>query len=471
MNPNGYDSAKIDGKRKIAPPERKGEVGIFPLRDRSFVTAQSRKAYRNNSAVFSLCNTIINSVVGTSGGKCYGAETVEFAKWAKSCDFWDGGNLNDLLRHALFEMLCGSGDCVLIFDNGIIKGSGKAVLIDGDCIANIPADDLAREYGANAVQENGLVFGEWGEIIGLTCSPAYRGEETIPHGRYIALHTGKDKFRLVRNSSRTNEGRGVSVLAHCANLIEDISETEAAEVMAAKLNSCLGLVVTDTTPELPNGLRDWDDGKCPENAEDAEAQAIANQLRENAALRAYNEQLAAGNSAIIKLNNGRKVESFSSERPNLNVAEFIGIEKDEVAACFSVGRSIRTFTPSGSYTAYRGELLLARMGFDRWRKILEREILDFLADCVMPNNNGVSWLWDNYREVDEEKRQRAIAQAFANGLTTLQEQLGDSWREVVQQRAKEKAFCESLGIGYDGAIINGGEAEPLENVPRGTDKE
>ena len=81
----------------------------------------ARNAVRNNSTFNTILNQFNFNSVGSEGGKVvitfadkdYSKEVrEEFASWTRQCDFYDGLNLNTILKIILKTQLIG-GDCVL----------------------------------------------------------------------------------------------------------------------------------------------------------------------------------------------------------------------------------------------------------------------------------------------------------------------------------------------------------------------
>lgn len=97
------------------------------------------------------------NVVGTEGGKLVipsnPSVVRSFARWARSCDFFDNEiTLNECLKTALVTKLL-NGDEVVLFDDFTGgKGSGRLITFEADEIGNASEDAIIRHYGRGAKQ-------------------------------------------------------------------------------------------------------------------------------------------------------------------------------------------------------------------------------------------------------------------------------------------------------------------------------
>lgn len=67
------------------------------------------------------------------------------------------------------------GDCVILFDDGLVEDSAKLLVYESDEIGNVPDEVLRAKYGDNAVQSLGKVYSPNSRWIGTIVSRACRG--------------------------------------------------------------------------------------------------------------------------------------------------------------------------------------------------------------------------------------------------------------------------------------------------------
>ena len=116
----------------------------------------ARNATRNSPTFNGMLKQFDLNVVGVSGGKAVfdfrdagqAAKVREaFARWTRDIDFFDGLNLNTVLKIILKTYILG-GDMVLVFDDGLIEDSGKLLIYEPDEIGNTTEEAVKARFGA-----------------------------------------------------------------------------------------------------------------------------------------------------------------------------------------------------------------------------------------------------------------------------------------------------------------------------------
>lgn len=487
---SGYDAATHSIKRESVPVEKTGEDGILRAKGRSILVAAQRDAFRNTTFAPATALQLQIGVVGNEGGKLtfttadktFNAEAGrEFRRWSRNFNFTDGSSLNETLQLLLIQLTHNGGDFIAVFDDGCLTGgygSGKVRIFEADEIKNITDEEFARIYGKGFTQSNGIVYDSFGRICGAFVSTVARGAEVFAAGQFINLRLdtpadfSSSNWVFVANRWRPNQGRGISTATHVTNLLQDIAETQSSEIQAAKLNSGLGLVITDgadsstAEADVAKGWEDPTDASGVDLSPQALAEYEAAQAAENAALRKAADNLKAGSSAILKLDGSKKIDSFSTERPNLNTVQFIRDQRNEAGTVYGLPSTYTTLEPAGSYTAFRGSMVLAERAFARLRKKLERDFLDWCAIRFVrwygfkaPDGYefDLFWRWPAMPEVDEGAAQKAIEKAIQNGTESLTSLLGpERVAKVIEQQGEEKKAFEEAGLVYPASkSVNG----------------
>lgn len=485
----GYDAVEKRTKGRAAVNiETKNENEILNASKRIKLIATQRDGFRNTTFSPATALQLQVNVVGNEGGKLTlvtdDAEWNErtgraFRKWSRHCGFTDGMSLNEMLQLNLIQLTHNGGDFIAVFDDGCLTGghgTGKIRIFESDEIKPVADGEFYRIYGRETTnyQQNGLVYDHYGRLVGAFVSSFARGQSTFGAGEYIHLRLNTpaefddSNWILVANRWRVNQGRGVSTSTHITNLLQDLADTQGSEVQAAKVNSSFGVVISqkDEMDDFQSS-RGFDDTTGLTAEEKAEISAIESEA-ENKALRTAADKLVAGQSAIVKLAAGKTMESFKTDRPNLNTVEFIKLQRNEAGTVYGMGPSYTTLTPAGSYTAFRGEMVMAEKAFARLRKTLERGFLDWVAtrfivwngDIMEGFDDCLAWMWPKMAEVDEGSYQNALEKKFALGGVTCMEEYGPNWEKRAEQQAVEKAKYESLGLVYpasrtaNGSVMN-----------------
>ena len=472
----GYDAVNKRGEGRAAVGvERDNEDAILPSRKRMQLVATQRDAFRNTTFTPATALQLQINVVGTDGGRVSFTTADEgfnsaagsaFRKWAKRCNFTDGTPLNEMLQILLVQLTHNGGDFIAVFDDGCLtggRGSGKVRIFESDEIKNVTDAEFASIFGKDTrkTQQNGIVYDEFGRIIGAFVSSHGRNDEEFKAGDYLHLKLdtpgdfADSCWILVANRWRVNQGRGVSTATHVTNLLQDLADTQGSEVQAAKLNAGLGIVVTDEMQqaEQPDISHGWDDGDDVGEVSTDTANELAEiDAAENAALKKASSQLRAGQSAILKLANGKKVDSFKTERPNLDTVRFITDQRIEAGTVFGLPSCFTTLKPEGTYTSARAAMVMAERAFQRLRKMLERSFLDWIATrfCVwagfaLPEDfdSCIRWRWPEMLEVDEGAYQTALQKEYVNAVRNLDPLTEDYF---IAERARQTEKFHAAGL-------------------------
>ena len=189
--------------------------------------------------------------IGNEGGKAviafedkdFGNEIREsFASWTRSADFFDGLNLNTLLKLILKTEIIG-GDLVLVFDDGLVEDSGKILLYEPDEIGDTTEAALKGHYGAGAYQRLGRVYTRYSQFQGVIVSRSQRGAETFEPSKSYFLKRDPngsvldDLWLMPRNVFRVAQGRGVTPTTSSLATIIDLGDYVGFEIAAAKKNA------------------------------------------------------------------------------------------------------------------------------------------------------------------------------------------------------------------------------------------
>ena len=465
-----------ESQRERGITERTGEDGILDSYARGRLIDLTRNAVRNSSTMAAILRTMDLQVVGTKGGKAIfsfdDAHAVasrallsRFAEWTRNADFFDGLGFNQLLKILLKTALIG-GDCVLLFDDGLIEDSGRLVLFESDEIGDTTPEAIAANYGKGAVQSQGKVYSPNGRWIGTVVSRACRGEAIFDPAKCYFLRRAPDAGKLdglwlqPSNVWRIAQGRGVTPASPAIGTILDLEDLCGYEIAAAKKNAqTFSWITSDReeqeAPQAPSAFGGTDIAGMTDE-----------QIEEMAAMEAEPaEQVVSLNHArsagvvTEALPPGYRAEAIDTKHPNDRLQDFVRWLAGRSSAVFGLSEQFATLMPTGS--DFRAQQLLTQPAFAEAQKWLE-SICDWvlyrfvqrelrrgeLSENDLPANwlRHVSWSWPSLDELDENTHQNAFGSKLKNLTGTLREELGTDWRDKLDQYKAELEYCRQNGI-------------------------
>lgn len=444
-----------------------------------------------------------------------------FGRWARRCEWTYGESLNDILSNVV-RCLDLTGDCILIHDAPAMAGaldaaspdapeaaplvnSGKLRVVESDEIVSCSDEaHLATVYGVADPslirQSHGLVYDDIGRLIGAVVSPRSRGKDSAPPADCIFLHRDPDaplhdcSWIIIRASWRPNQGRGISPLAPSSGSLSNIDTiitSETASVRAAAQTVAVvkydraalaadaipaayqvqPIPAVDPAASVAVTAGNPADPLAPFAGDPAEAEEPRiRQIVEPAPPHAANVDLdvseieRAKGTRHLALPSGVEYQEFSSSHPNLDISAFCRHLAADAAHLLGMGDQYATLTPQGSYSAYRGSVVMARPAFRRLQKILERQLLDWIGVRVLANAaasgdlplpaglslfdlaDALEWKWPKPLEANAVDAENATRLALQNGTATYRDILGPDWESIIAQRGLERRKLAEHGL-------------------------
>lgn len=464
-------------QRERGIAERTGEDGILDVYARGRLLDLTRNAARNSSTMAAILRTFDLQVVGVKGGKAIfafdddHAETSRallerFASWTRNADFFDGLAFNQLLKIILKSALVG-GDCVLVYDDGLIEDSGRLVLFESDEIGDTTDEAIRAHYGRGAVQSQGKVYSQNGRWIGTVVSRACRGEAIFDPEKCYFLRRNPDEGKLdslwlqPSNVWRPAQGRGVTPASPAIGTILDLEDLCSFELAAAKKNAqTFSWITSDREEEeAPQAPSAFGPGADIGAMTDAEIEALAAEEAQPAEQIVSLHHARSAGVVVENLPPGYKPELVDTKHPNDRLQDFVRWLAGRSSAVFGLSEQFATLQPTGS--DFRAQQLLTAPAFNEAQKWLEgicdwtlyrfvrREIRrGELNESDLPKNwlRHVSWSWPTLDELDENSHQNAFGSKLRNLTGTLREELGTDWKERLVQYKSELEFCRANGI-------------------------
>jgi lambda family phage portal protein len=332
--------------------------------DRSRIVARSRDNVRNVPIATGLIKRICDHAIGDKGLSLHAQVDKEVLGWepeqaivwqkqaesiwkyfseSKESDYKREQNIAEKTYLTLKSELEG-GDCFTLFTN--IKRTGfdfdlKLQSVEGEYVSN-------KDYIGNS---STLVEGVEKSIKGVPLRywfskfhPGdrlnYSGNKWVP--REIYDSRGRRNILHHTDPIRFGQTRGIPVLGPVTGKLLQIGRLSNAELMASVINSYYTLIVQ---------------GKVADTV-----QVKKSPNESNSAL-STDDKLTLGPGTIARVRPNTQIDSFDPKRPNLDFLPFFESMVAEIGAAVGVPKSLILMTFDKSYSASRGEVLLAWVYF------------------------------------------------------------------------------------------------------------
>lgn len=232
----------VDGISQLmiepSTPEVRTEDQILDPTRRARLLDLTRNLVRNSSLFNTIIGQLSTNVVSTCGGKVVLSLPNEQAnkdlrKWffsyTRNVDFYTGDNLNRMLKRVLREYVIG-GDCVLLFDDGLVEDSGKVMVFESNEIVNVSPSVVEQHYGKGSWISQGKVYSKNGRHIGTVVSKSQKNLpcSVVDPSKCYFLKKDPNGNPLesywFQFSSNWREGRGVSQAASAIATIHQLED-------------------------------------------------------------------------------------------------------------------------------------------------------------------------------------------------------------------------------------------------------
>ncbi len=290
-----------------------------------------------------------------------------------------------------------------------------------------PGDQLYRVLSADQSQ--------WERVPAFT-----------PWGRRRVIH--------LFDKERSGQNRGKSIFTAVMKEFKIAGEYLGAELHAAVANAMIAAFLeSDLDPQSVAELFGVDD---------KEATSYWKQVSE----KFHRKKMESG--IIQSLPLGTKMSSYNPDRPNTAFDSFMESVMRHIAAGVNIPYEllIKDFSKT-NYSSARAALLEAWRFFQSKRRWLQDHWLNPIYECWLeeavnlerveapdyyPNRYAYlrnRWVFSGRGWVDPQREINAVVLRTKHGISTLQDECaeqGKDWEEVLEQRAREKAKLEELGL-------------------------
>lgn len=443
----------------------------------------TRNLIRNSSLFNTILGQLTTNVVSSCGGKVilnFQNEQLNrnlkkyFSDFTRNSDYYNGTTFNHLLKNILREVIVG-GDCVLLFDDGCIEGSGKILLFESDEIVNTTPAVIEEHYGKGAYQSLGKVYSPSGRHIGTVVSRSQRGCDIADADKCYFLHRDPNGNPLesywFQPANQWRKGRAVSQAASAVSTIHQLEDLVTSELLAARRNSQIFCWLTSKSKDAEELPSTFDTDTDFDSMTDEDIEKAVNEEAEQTQTISF--QRARENSVVYEaLPEDYDARQLDTKHPNPSVETMVNWLAGRAAATLGLSRVFVTGSPEDSN--FRANQLMTQGAIIEFQKELE-QICDWAFYQVVKFNNivieeenfmtKVSWQWKGIDSLDPVTNENANEMKLRNMTSNYQEILGNDWKEKLLQTASEIKWLKENNLPVPQYFLkSGGEATGSEEV-------
>ncbi len=331
--------------------------------DRERIIARDRDLVRNVPVASAIIKRTCDHAIGDRGLALHSQIDREYlgfsedkaADWQKQAEYiwrlFSESEESDLERqnnlaektYLTLKSELEGGDCFTLFTNKSRPGSNfnlKLQTVEGEYVST----PNGIKQSKNIVE--GVEKAPDGSPLNYHFSAFHPGDRSRVGNKWEArkIFDSRGRRNILHHYDKIRPGqtRGIPVLGPATGKLLQLGRASDAELMATVLNSYYAMVVqgpvadTVMTKKSPNETNT----------------SISD-----------DDNLTMGSGLIVRVQPGSKIEGFDPKRPNLNFWEYFKSIVSEIGACVGVPRSLILMEYDKSYSASRGEVLLAWVYF------------------------------------------------------------------------------------------------------------
>ena len=241
------------------------------------------------------------------------------------------------------------GDCVLLFDDGLIEDSGKILLFESNEIVDVSPSEVEKHYGKGAWCSQGKVYSPNGRHIGTIVSKSQKncaiaGIAVDPTKCYYLKKDPNgnplDNYWF-HFSSNWREGRGVSQAASAISTIHQLEDLVQSELLASRRNSQIFCWLTQSEQQEEYIPSPFDNDKNPEDMTDDEVEEYVKEKEKEEKVISFNH--ARENSIVYEaLPEGFDAKQLQMTHPNQNVQTMVDWLANRCAASMGLSKVFAT---------------------------------------------------------------------------------------------------------------------------------
>ncbi|MBZ0217792.1 MAG: phage portal protein [Fimbriimonadaceae bacterium] len=395
------------------------------------------------------------------------AQTVEslFNLWAENAHEFDYSGRQNFaqFQRAALRSYFGTGEALAIHPTRKSRGgmfASKSQLLD---IARLDWSSADHNEAQGIYYSGGRAAG----VVVKDRDPASLIDDWDSKKIPFRSRSGKPLASLTFDHVTPQQRRGVTPLLPVLRLIKQLDALTGASLATAQLYTLFAIAITSgaTTDEVTQALSN----------DDSDTTMLANYaINRSAWYKGQGDMLAgsgvAGHPPVTHLLPGESMDLKNIPEGASNLAEFARLLKLEITRALGVPYSLTgdyagsTYSSTRMETAVNWPLVLHRrrnvigpLVNDVFQSALEEFVIRGLVQLpggleqfyAMRPAFRAEWRGPSMPQADENKSANAAKTRLAIGTTSLAKECaanGDDWQEVLEQRAREKAHAEKLGL-------------------------
>lgn len=282
---------------------------------------------------------------------------------------------------------------------------------------------------------------------------------------YVPRETSWGRPLVIHDFERKRDGqhRGLSDLVAVVKTMKMADRYQGAELQTAVLNALLAAFI-----ESP-----FDHEFLMEMLGDGEGERAFEKYQGKRSSFHDKRGISVGGVKIPALFPGEKIGFFNPTRPSAQMEAFMGTMLRNFAACRPT-HTAETVTLDYSrvnYSSARAAMLVAarsilrerlsfgvRFGMPVYHAVIEEAVMSGMVELppgapdfhdALGAYLACDWMGPAMGWVDPVKEAQAAGIRIDGGLSTLQQECADQgkdWRDVMEQRARERAYAVKLGL-------------------------
>lgn len=421
-NSTGYSTTRAQLYAPIAQDQRRD---LTP-RDRVEMMRRIRWGDRNSGMVRQILGDLVQYTIGDGirpQSHCKNAKLYEdyFHEWSRKCDITNRFSFAQV-QSILLRSAARDGDAFAAKVRNAANDP-RLQLVEAHRVGN-PLPPEKEPVGMH----DGMLFGDYGELIAFNI---YRSNGT---SRQILATS----MMQIVDMEYASGARGVPILQHSWNDIQDEMEILALEKIGVKASSDISLVINKKEGVI-------DDNMATE-------------------LGAYAPSAQLGNLAtqmggkILALDVGEDIKSLQSNRPSPTFTGFLKAIQQDISRGV-LPYSFVTDSSGNSGPGLRLDIAKADRTFQKWQNLIIEQLCiptwgyiigDAIASGALPDSpewNKVSWTTPKRVTVDagrEAANDRADMELGLISMSELYAQRGLDFRSEMAKRAEDMAFIVNL---------------------------
>jgi len=442
---------------------------------------RSRELLRDTPVARGLINRICDHAIGARGlvlhpqidSRALGWTPERATQWQDEAESlwrtWSESAESDVVRTQNFQQktyltlqsMLEGGDCFTLFTNLVRAGSDfdlKLQTIESERVSNEDRQEDGQVFlnGIKKDRVEGVIKDQYGapeyyQISNNFPTDYTNFESTKWVNRKIFDSNGRRNILQHYNQIRPGQTRGIPVLGTVTDKLLQLSRYSNAELLAAVISSFYTLVITGE----PSNTRQ---------------QRISPQGSDES----VNDKLKLGSGSIVRADEGTTFETFETKRPSKLFEPFFVSMVAEIGAAVGVPKSLILMSFDKSYSASRGEVLLAWVYFLAKRtdmaiglcqptyeafldEVISKGILEapgYFSDSRIRRafqGSGYNQWTGPTRPAIDELKEAAANEKYHNmkvksltGITA--EVTGKDWRRVIDQIMRENSLNVKTGM-------------------------